>query len=172
MTLFTIISHTPIWVWGLFVFLLIRGCVTLSEREISIRRLFILPLIFLAWGIWSVNQEFNSNLLSLTGMIAGLAIGIPGGWIPGKNQPRLKRKAGTGMIIRAGTPLTLMLIIIAFGTKYGLMVWLFLHPEMHYSAPFGFLFGLITGTVDGLFWGVTLNLFLSWRRTSPDMQQS
>lgn len=170
MTLFTIISHTPIWVWGLFVFLLIRGCAALSEQKISIRRLFILPLIFLAWGIWSVNQEFNSNLLSLTGMIAGLAIGIPGGWIPGKNQPRLKRKPGTEMIIRAGTPLMLMLIIIAFGTKYGLMVWLFLHPEMHYSAPFGFLFGLITGTVDGLFWGVTLNLFLSWRKTSPDMR--
>ena len=170
MTFFTIISHTPIWVWGLFVFLLIRGCAALFERKISIRRLFILPLIFLAWGIWSINEVFSSNLSSLAGMLAGLVVGIPGGWIIWKNQPRLKRKPGTEMTIRAGTPLTLMLIITAFGTKYCMMVWLFLHPEAHYSALFGFLFGFITGMVDGLFWGGTLNLFLSWRKTSPDMR--
>ncbi len=170
MTLFTIISHTPLWVWGLFIFLLIRGCAALSEREMSIRRLFILPLIFLAWGVWSVNQEFNSNLSSLTGMLAGLAVGIPGGWLLWKNQPRLKSKPGSKMIIRAGTPLTLMLIITAFGTKYCVMVWLALHPGTHYSVLFGFLFGFITGMVDGLFWGGTLNLFLSWRKTSPGMQ--
>lgn len=164
MTFFTILTHTPLWVWGLFAFLLIRGCAALSEREMNIRRLFVLPLVFLAWGIWGLKQEFNLNLASLTGMIGGLAAGILAGWILWKNQPRLKSKPGTEMIIRSGTPLTLMLIITAFGTKYCMMAWLTLHPGAHYSALFSFLFGFITGTVDGVFWGGTLNLFLSWRK--------
>lgn len=167
MTIFDIISHTPFWVWILFVFLIMRGYAALSEREMNVSQLFILPLLFLVWGIWGLKEEFNFNIVSLTGMSIGLAFGILAGWKLWENQPRLKNKPHSEKIIRAGTPLTLIFIIIAFGSKYCLLVWLSLHPAMHHTVPFSALFGVITGLVDGLFWGGTLNLFSSWRKMSP-----
>ncbi len=170
MTIFTILSHTPLWVWILFAFLIMRGYAALSEREMNISQLFILPLLFLIWGVWGLKEEFNFNVASSVGMFSGLALGIVAGWRLWKNQPRLKNKPHSDRIIRAGTPLTLIFIIMGFGSKYCLLVWLSLHPEAHYAVQFSALFGVITGLVDGLFWGGTLNLFSSWRKMSPHVR--
>ncbi|HAT2608589.1 TPA: hypothetical protein I8235_001550 [Kluyvera intermedia] len=170
MTIFGIISHTPFWVWILFFFLILRGYAALLAREMNISQLFILPLLFLIWGVWGLKEAFNFNVASLMGMSIGLAFGILAGWQLWKNQPRLKNKPHSEKIIRAGTPLTLIFIIIAFVSKYCLLVWLSLHPEAHHAAQFGALFGVITGLVDGVFWGGTLNLFFSWRKLSPHVR--
>ena len=120
MTIFTILSHTPLWVWILFAFLIMRGYAALSEREMNISQLFILPLLFLIWGVWGLKEEFNFNVASLVGMFSGLALGIVAGWRLWKYQPRLKNKPHSDRIIRAGTPLTLILarnIVCWFGCR-------------------------------------------------------
>lgn len=170
MTIFGIISHTPFWVWILFIFLILRGYAALSAREMNISQLFILPLLFLIWGVWGLKEEFNFNVASLMGMSIGLAFGTLAGWQLWKNQPRLKNKPYSEKIIRAGTPLTLIFIIIAFASKYCLLVWLSLHPETHHATQFSALFGVMTGLVDGVFWGGTLNLFFAWRKMSTQVR--
>lgn len=164
MSAFTLVRHTPIWVWVLFLFLIKRGISALSDRQMSLRRLFLLPLLFLVWGIWSLRQEFHLSAASMSGMAAGLLIGTAVGWMLWRNQPRLQNAADKHQIIRPGTPLTLILIVIAFSVKYGLTAWLLMHPQLHQSATYSLQFGVITGVLDGLFWGGTLNLFLAWRR--------
>lgn len=165
MTIANFIKDTPIWVWVLLVFLIKRGITALSDREMRIERLFILPLIFLVWGIYSVIHETASTDASLAVMLVGLVAGIGIGWGIWNSQPRLRNGAEENVIIRAGTPITLILIVLLFIVKFGLTASLALWPVLFYSLHYNLLFGLLSGVLDGIFWGGTLNLYTSWYRT-------
>ncbi|MDX7993152.1 DUF6622 family protein [Xenorhabdus littoralis] len=158
----TIIKDTPIWVWFLLVFLVMRGIKALSDREMRIERIFLLPTIFLLWGVHSVVTKTHFSDLSLIVMGIGLVFGITVGWVLWKSQPRLREKPNSTLIIRPGTPLILLVIIITFFSKFIMMALLSIHPVLLYSLHYNLLFGLVGGLLDGVFWGGTLNLFISW----------
>ncbi|WP_275367225.1 DUF6622 family protein [Xenorhabdus bovienii] len=158
----TIIKDTPIWVWILLVFLIIRGIKALSNREMSIERIFLLPTIFLIWGIHSVLTETYFSNLSLVMMGIGLIFGTTIGWILWRSQPRLRKKTDSNLIIRPGTPLTLIVIMITFVSKFIMTALLSIYPILLHSLHYNLLFGLSSGLLDGIFWGGTLNLFISW----------
>ncbi|MDX7988751.1 hypothetical protein FE392_15680 [Xenorhabdus sp. 12] len=162
MSVTSIIKDTPVWVWVLFVFLVLRGIKALSDREMRIERLFLLPMIFLIWGIYSVLTEtyFSNESLMMFGI--GLILGIAIGWLIWKSQPRLKSKPDSTLIIRPGTPLTLMLILVTFISKFIITSMLSIHPTLLHSLHYNQFFGLFSGILDGVFWGGTLNLFIPW----------
>ena len=144
------LRNTPVWVWILLAFLLRRGFAALYDREMTTGRFFFLPILFLVWGAYGVITE--------TGLLAGTALGYRL-W---RSQPPLRNSDNPGMIIRAGTPLTLGLIVITFCMKFILVSVIDLHPGLRSSAIFCMLFGGVTGLVDGVFWGGTLRLFIPW----------
>ncbi|NRN28587.1 DUF6622 family protein [Photorhabdus heterorhabditis] len=158
----TIIKDTPIWVWILLVFLVMRGIKALSDREMRIERIFLLPTVFLIWGAHSIITETHFPDLSLIMMGIGLVFGITIGWILWRSQPRLREKPGSTLIIRSGTPLTLIVIIITFISKFIMTALLSLSPMLLHLLYYNLLFGLVSGLLDGVFWGGTLNLFISW----------
>ncbi|MGY5956412.1 DUF6622 domain-containing protein [Kosakonia sp. BK9b] len=164
MSLIPFISNTPVWVWGLFMLLLFRGVKALSDREMPPGRLFFLPLLFLVWGTVTLTGELGHAKVGLAMMAAGMPAGVALGYLLWRTQPPVKRAGSPGLIIRPGTPLTLVLILLAFGLKYGLNAALYLHPELRNAPPFCLLYGLLTGLVDGLFWGGTLRVFIPWYR--------
>ncbi|WP_200552780.1 DUF6622 family protein [Kosakonia sp. LAM2021] len=153
---------TPVWVWILLAFLLRRGFAALYDRKMAIGRLFLLPVLFLAWGAYGVITETERVGVSLTMMTAGLFAGTALGYRLWRSQPPLRNTDTPGMIIRAGTPLTLGLIVIAFSIKFALTSALYLQPGLRSAISFCMLFGGVTGLVDGLFWGGTLRLYLPW----------
>lgn len=104
--------------------------------------------------------------ISLTMMAIGLLTGTALGFTLWRSLPPLKNSDNPGMIIRAGTPLTLALIVIAFCAKFILTSTLYLHPVLSSSAGFTMLFGYVTGLIDGVFWGGTLRLFIPWYRNN------
>ncbi|HEB6949786.1 TPA: hypothetical protein R0445_004401 [Salmonella enterica subsp. enterica serovar Hvittingfoss] len=154
--------ETPIWVWILLAFLLRRGFAALYDREMAIGRLFFLPVLFLVWGAYGVITEPEQVGVCLTMMIAGLLVGTAIGYRLWRSQPLLRNTDNPGMIIRAGTPLTLGLIMIAFCMKFFLISALYLQPGLRSTASFCMLFGGVTGLIDGVFWGGTLRLFIPW----------
>lgn len=156
------LSETPVWVWIMLAFLLCRGFAALYDREMAIGRLFLLPILFLIWGGYGVITETERAGVSLTMMIAGLFAGTALGYRLWHSQPPLRNTDNPGMIIRAGTPLTLGLIVIAFSLKFTLTSALYLQPGLRSTANFCMLFGGVTGLVDGIFWGGTLRLYIPW----------
>lgn len=74
------IKDAPVWVWILLVFLIQRGINALSDREMRIERLFLLPLLFLVWGVYSVIHETANTGIALAVMLVGLIIGMAAGW--------------------------------------------------------------------------------------------
>ncbi|WP_412059099.1 DUF6622 family protein [Bartonella sp. DGB2] len=164
MSLFNILSGTPLWVWILLFFLITRGIVALNDREMEINRLFLLPLIFLFWGGSDVINELVFPRWGVLSMLAGLMIGATIGWSLWSATPRLRIKEGTDLIIRPGTPLTLIFILIAFVIKFTLIVFLNVEPDLKYAFGFNLLFGILSGLTDGVFWGGTLNLYITFRK--------
>ncbi|MBX4336537.1 DUF6622 family protein [Bartonella raoultii] len=164
MSLFNILTGTPLWAWILLIFLITRGISALKDREMKVNRLFLLPLIFLFLGASDVINKLAFQGWGAISMLAGLMIGIGVGWLLWRTTPRLKIKEGTDLIIRPGTPLTLIFILIAFFIKFTLIVFLKVEPDLKYAFDFNLLFGLLSGFTDGVLWGGTLNLYRTFRK--------
>ncbi|MGX5089114.1 DUF6622 family protein [Enterobacter sp. UPMP2052] len=164
MNLSEFFKHTPVWVWILLAFLLRRGFAALYDREMTTGRLFFLPVLFLIWGGYGMITETERAGLSLSMMIAGILAGASLGYWMWRSQPPLRDSVSPGRVIRAGTPMTLGLIVVAFCTKFILTSAICLQPELAASVSFCILMGGITGLIDGVFWGGTLRIFIPWCR--------
>ncbi|PHM39317.1 membrane protein [Xenorhabdus mauleonii] len=162
MSVSSIIKDTPVWVWALLVFLVMRGIKALSDREMRTERLFLLPMIFLIWGVHSVITETYFSNVALMMFGIGLILGIAIGWLMWKSQPRLKSKPDSNLIIRPGTPLTLVLILVTFASKFIMTAMLSINPTLVHSLHYNLFFGLFSGILDGVLWGGMLNLFIPW----------
>lgn len=53
-TLPQILTHTPVWVWILFVFLITRGIKARQPATVTLEKLAIIPAIFLIWDIYDL----------------------------------------------------------------------------------------------------------------------
>ncbi len=155
-----ILASTPIWVWALFIFLLTRGIAAFQDREMALNRLFILPVTFFIWTVYSVGHKTVFVWLSFMMMLAGAVTGIVLGWLIWRKKPRLIRKPHSSLIICPGTSLSLLLMVASFMLKFSLAVWTAVHPELFLLLSFNLLFGFVNGVIGGIFWGGALTLFI------------
>jgi hypothetical protein len=49
-----VVTHTPVWVWVLFIFLISRGIKARRPATVTLERLAIIPGIFLIWDIYDL----------------------------------------------------------------------------------------------------------------------
>jgi uncharacterized membrane protein YfcA len=157
-----LIKNTPTWVWILLIFLILRGIKALQDREMRPDRLFLLPIVFFVWSVYAVLLETTFQASALLALAVGIVTGIAVGWVLWCSQPRLRTKPGTDLVINPGSPFILVLILITFCTKFALSATLATHPPLLYSFSFNLLFGFVSGLLDGIFWGRTLNLFVPY----------
>ncbi|WP_416775830.1 DUF6622 family protein [Xenorhabdus budapestensis] len=162
MSILMVIKNTPIWVWLLFIFLVFRGIKALDNREMHPNRLFLLPILFFIWAVYSVLHETVFQVFALLSLIVGILAGIAIGWKLWNSQPRLRQKPESDLIIRQGTPLTLIVILIIFCVKFILSVTIAIYPPLMHFLSFNLLFGFASGLSDGIFWGGTLNLYIPY----------
>jgi hypothetical protein len=59
-----IITHTPVYVWAILAVLVWRGLAALRERELSVRSLFIVPLVMLALSLQDLVAKFGQSALA------------------------------------------------------------------------------------------------------------
>jgi hypothetical protein len=166
MSIATIISHTPHWVWILAAFLLYRGVKALQPREMTWPRMLLLPVLFLVWGLYDIVTQLHLPALALAAFAGALVLGASLGWLIAMQQEPARR---VGLLIyRPGTPVTLILIVIAFLSKYALSVAVAYHPDLAANAHYNLLYGALSGATDGIFWGGTLcQLYqVFWRRVA------
>jgi hypothetical protein len=164
MELIGLIRHTPIWVWVLFIYLILRGIKALQTREVTVQKLFYIPVIFLVWGVYGVFRETTWMAFTLLALIIGLLFGgIIGAMLShatGKPTP----SGNCNTIIRPGSVLPLIFMLLAFAAKYTLSVSVALHPKLIDSLSFNLIHGAISGLSAGIFWGSMLVYFIPWYR--------
>lgn len=159
-----IISHTPVYVWALLAFLLYRGYLASRDRDISLQKLSIIPVVMLVltlsgmnghgalgvgvWGVWAV------------GMLAGMALT----WRLTSGDIAVDRAAGT--VRQRGSWMPLALMVAIFFTKYTVAVVSVMHPELPHSLPFALGVTVLFGVFNGIFIGRMARYVAAYRATT------
>ena len=116
-----ILSHTPLWVFGLFFGLVYLGYLQSRTRRVSRGRLIVLPLAMLAWSLYSVWSTFDAHLTALAAWacawVAVVAIALVR--VPSR---RASYDAATRQFTVAGSWVPLALMMGIFFFKYAVAV--------------------------------------------------
>lgn len=156
MLLMEIVTHTPWWVWVLFVYLVYCGVRLLSPREISRRQILLMPGIFLLWAVYGIFNKFYMPWTALLIFIAASLVGLLfGAVIAMKWWPVTLNKA-KGVIQSSGSVIPLVFILINFSCLYVLNVYAAYHPASFADLQFTAVYSAASGVANGLFWGMSL----------------
>lgn len=155
-----IMKGTPLWVWGLLAALLALGLSQLAGRQLSLRRVILVPLAMLGLSLFGMLPAFGG-----TGQLGPVLLAWLGaGALVTALMLRLAPAAGScydaasRRFVVPGSVLPLLLILGIFMTKYVVGIELALQPAVARDAAFALPVGLIYGAFNGLFAARALRL--------------
>jgi hypothetical protein len=115
-----ILANTPLWVWALLALLVWLGSLGLKRRRMALRRVAIIPLVFILWGLSGLAaRPFEAGIIA-TLWLGGLVIGLGLGLITGPRLLSADRVRREVELPASGWPLARNLII--FFAHYTLIV--------------------------------------------------
>jgi hypothetical protein len=159
----TILQHTPLWVWGLLAALIALGLAQARDRDMTLSRLLVMPLVLLALSLVGVLSSFGIGAIALGAWGGGLAWAL----VLGRSlvRPRQARWLPDSRRVHVpGSWLPLVLIVVLFGIKYLAGVSLAIEPRLAADAAFAGLCSLAYGGFSGLFLARAVSLFALARR--------
>lgn len=111
------LADTPVWVYVLFVFLLIRGIKARQPATVTLERLAIIPLIFLVWDLYDlvIYRHLTAGIVALWGaaLLLGAALGL---WLI--KPARVSKGSEPRTVVRQADYSALPLMMTAFVIKY------------------------------------------------------
>ncbi len=158
--LIEIFKQTPWWVFALFAGLLLIGLKAVQPRVITVKKLWLLPLVFTIWNLVWLYERVQGHYSLIVFWFLGLAFGGFFGWLLIR---RWKIKAvSRNWIALPGTWSTLILILSVFIVRYFFVFNYETHPE---AAHHLFLSdALISGIITGIFIGRAAGLLLKYKK--------
>ncbi len=158
-SILAILSHTPIWVWGLFALLLLLGYLATRDRTMPIWRVLLLPAVMATLFATSV---VGGGLAALPAILTGLAVGGVTGFL--LELGRGTRRLPDGRLSLRGEWWSLGQIVASLAIHYVTAVVSAIDPALaaNQSWHLGTLF--ISSTVSALFLGraaVRLRIYLA-----------
>jgi uncharacterized protein DUF6622 len=149
-----VLTHTPIWVFALFAYLVWQGIKALQPRTQSMWRLLIVPAVFIIWGLSRlVSRHDDSSWPLLAWLIAALLL-APLAFVTGPR--RLVVDRASGLVTRPGSPIPLIRNMTVFVLQYGVAVAAALQVDGH--AIVAIAGRAVSGATAGYFIGWTLAL--------------
>jgi hypothetical protein len=147
--LMQILSHTPLYVWAILALLVWRGASALHEREISVRKLCIMPLVMLLLSLQDIGAKFGFGAAEVLAWIAGAGAGVLLAWRFG--AARVSAGSVPGSVRVAGSPLPLIMMMAVFFTKYLASVLLAVQPGLRRDTVFTVAVCALFGVFNGCF---------------------
>jgi len=147
-----ILSHIPIWVWAIFAALIVVGISQSRNQMASAKRLLILPLVWMALGMWGIYSAFGLQAAPLVAWGSGLAISatlvLRSGW-PGGARFDAERQ----LFFVPGSWLPLGLMMGIFVGKFALGMSLAMQPAVAHNIGAAVGFSAVFGLLSGVFLG-------------------
>ncbi len=162
-----ILSDTPLWVWGVLVFLLERGVSAMTETRITVRKALILPAVFSIWSIVAIRHQFGAGIAAYAGLAGSTLATLIPAWRHFRRTPGLLLERSTTTLIRPGTPAVLLLSLCGFAIRYALGVTAAREPSLVAMAGYPILYGALSGLATGALLGMTLGHLEGGLRASP-----
>jgi hypothetical protein len=153
--LFEVIKHIPWWVYVIFGYILSIGIKALKPQVISLKRVFLLPLIFVASSLFNFIKSSAILDISLW-LLCGLSGFFLGLWM--SRFSKIKADKKNALIAIEGSSLTLIVLLFVFSLKcffgflYGMQPYLQQNILIHSIelASSGVISGALSGRVFGL----------------------
>ncbi|TXH12197.1 DUF6622 family protein [Pseudoxanthomonas mexicana] len=167
-----ILTHTPLWVFGLFFGLVYLGYLQSRTRQVSRGRLIVLPLAMLAWSLYSVWSTFDAHLTALAAWacawVAVVVIGLA--WVPSR---RVAYDVSTAQFTLPGSWMPLALMMGIFFFRYAVAVIHGIRPGALDTAGTVLLVAGAYGLFSGLFMARAMGVLVvvrqgGWWRGAPD----
>jgi hypothetical protein len=159
---YQVLTHTPLWVFALFAYLVWQGVQAMQPRTTPIWRALIVPVVFIVWGISRIGfgHHQDSAWPLVAWFVAALAL-LPLGVL----TPRpFDVDRATGQIIRPGSPFGLVRNLIVFASQYAAGVIAAIDAG---DRALAIIVGrAISGATAGYFIGATIALLIAYRRKS------
>jgi hypothetical protein len=152
-----IISGTPFYVWILLIFLLKRGLNSAKDGEVSFQKMFIVPLVFMIWGLEKLFTGFSYLNIAMILYILFMCLGLLISYFLYSRYRKLYIKDNS--LYKTGTYLPLIFVIVNFFVKYLLGVALSINPSLYSTLYFSTLYSLLCGFSVGLFIGGILQAY-------------
>ncbi len=156
--LLQILTHTPPWVFAVFMLLLWLGARQLVASRTSLARITLVPVVMAGLSLYGAASAFGERPLALAGWAIASAVALvltlqralPAGI---RYDPASRRFSLPG----SAMPLALMMGI--FVTKYAVGVTLAMHPGLAHAQRFALPISLFYGAISGIFAGRALRLW-------------
>jgi hypothetical protein len=148
--LLAILHHTPNQVWVLLAALIALGVWQSRDREVTLARVTVLPLVLIALSFSGVLNAFGHLTLAWIGWAAGVTAAIVVGR-PFVAIRTARRVPQTDRLHVPGSWLPLVLIVALFVVKYVANVSVALNPALASDATFAGVCSLAYGSFSGLF---------------------
>ncbi|MEO6918351.1 MAG: DUF6622 family protein [Collimonas sp.] len=161
-----IISHTPLWVWALLAFLVYRGVLASVDREATLKKLSIIPLVMLALSWEGISSHFGITPLTLACWLLPAGIAASLSWLFFRKD-RVTAHPDRGVVFQRGSWLPLMLMMGIFLTKYTVGVLLAMHPELVRDPVFTAVVCSLYGIFNGMFIGRLSRIVSLYRNAQP-----
>ena len=147
-----LLGHIPTWVWVIFAALIVMGVLQSRDQFASAKRLIVLPVVWLVFGLWGIHSAFGLHaapvLVWVLGLVASAALVLRSGW-PG--QARFD--AGRRQFFVPGSWLPMGLMMTIFMGKFALGMSLAMRPALAQSAGAAVAFSAAFGLLGGVFLG-------------------
>ncbi|MFZ2236588.1 MAG: DUF6622 family protein [Dokdonella sp.] len=141
-----ILTHTPTWVFVLFAVIVSMGVKRLSDGERDVRRVCLVPILFIVFGVLRLSQHDDAMATSawLIAAAAGTVVGC-------MVRPTMCVAAGRHRIFLAGSAWPLARIVVIFVAHYFLNVAAVL--SFDHRVDFMRLDATVSGMAAGFFAG-------------------
>jgi hypothetical protein len=126
--IWAILSGTPVWVFALFALLVGLGIQQLRPRTVQMPRIFIVPAVFLAWGLIALWMRAAVVQSAVPAWLVALPIGFAFGWATTRLDGLVADRR-RGLIYLPGGWTTVVASMIVFAAKYVLAVSMVMRPQ-------------------------------------------
>ncbi len=160
-----ILTHTPLWVWAVLAFVLYRGLLASVDREIALKRVFIIPAAMFALSLQGIVSGFGAAPAAAPVWLACMLAGTALTWMA-FDRDSIRIDPLRRVISQRGSWGPLLLMMGIFCTKYAVGVALSLQPGLAQHLWFAASVCALYGLFNGIFFGQALRVITLYRQTA------
>jgi hypothetical protein len=159
-----IITHTPLWIWALLAGLLVLGWSQTKQRQASLIRITIMPLVMIGLSLYGTISVFGSaSIIVVTWLLSVLlSLSI---FMSVSDKSGIHYDQAKHQFTLPGSWIPMVLILSIFITKYIVGFMTAMQPNLTQQLNFTLACTVIYGLFSGVFlaraailWRIALNL--------------
>ena len=150
------LKNTPIWVYILFAYLIFVGIKATKPRQVQLKQLLIMPILFTYFSIETLINNMQVTVLAVVILAISMMVGTALGWWQIHKLP-IKVDKEKRIFEIPGSWSTLIIILIIFSSKYYFGYAMAIDPHVLENTGFEVAMLSISGICSGLFIGRLLN---------------